>query len=129
MLERDRRSWIEDQVWSGEGLELGQRHHPTNPNFEIFELPDFITAALLHLPSKGQQTVRYCGSSSNRTRDQQSQISDRIIRRRTLPQISSSKSPISNVQSEIFLGTGFSGDFEGGAIFAAMRAGVAVGSL
>jgi hypothetical protein len=36
-----------------------KRHHTTKRNFEIFKAPDFIAAALLHLPPKGQQTVRY----------------------------------------------------------------------
>jgi len=36
-----------------------KRHHNTKRNFEIFKAPDFIAAALLHLPPKGQQTVRY----------------------------------------------------------------------
>ncbi|MGY8659295.1 MAG: IS91 family transposase, partial [Verrucomicrobiales bacterium] len=38
-----------------------KRHHTTKRNFEIFKAPDFIAAALLHLPPKGQQTVRYYG--------------------------------------------------------------------
>jgi hypothetical protein len=38
-----------------------KRHHNTKRNFEIFKAPDFIAAALLHLPPKGQQTVRYYG--------------------------------------------------------------------
>ena len=36
-----------------------KRHYNTKRNFEIFKAPDFIAAALLHLPPKGQQTVRY----------------------------------------------------------------------
>ena len=36
-----------------------KRHHTTKRNFEIFKAPDFSAAALLHLPPKGQQTVRY----------------------------------------------------------------------
>ena len=45
-----------------------KRHHTTKRNFEIFKAPDFIAAALLHLPPKGQQTVRYYGIYSNKTR-------------------------------------------------------------
>ncbi len=45
-----------------------KRHHTTKRNFEIFKAPDFIAAALLHLPPKGQQTVRYYGVYSNKTR-------------------------------------------------------------
>ena len=36
-----------------------KRHHNTKRNFEIFKAPDFIAAALLHLPPKSQQTSRY----------------------------------------------------------------------
>ncbi|MBM3863089.1 MAG: transposase, partial [Verrucomicrobia bacterium] len=57
-----------------------KRHHSTKRNFEIFKAPDFIAAALLHLPPKGQQTVRYYGTYSNKTRGQTSLIPDRIIR-------------------------------------------------
>jgi hypothetical protein len=32
-----------------------KRHHTTKRNFETFTAPDFIAAALLHLPPKGQQ--------------------------------------------------------------------------
>jgi hypothetical protein len=45
-----------------------KRHHKTKRNFEIFKAPDFIAAALLHLPPKSQQTVRYYGVYSNKAR-------------------------------------------------------------
>lgn len=45
-----------------------KRHHTTKRNFQVFKAPDFIAAALLHLPPKGQQTVRYYGVYSNKTR-------------------------------------------------------------
>ena len=45
-----------------------KRHHTTKRNFQIFKAPDFIAAALLHLPPKGQQTVRYYGVYSNKSR-------------------------------------------------------------
>jgi len=52
------------------------------------------------LPPKGQQTVRYYGLYSNKTRGQTSLIPDRIIR----PQASSNQqSKINNHQSEILL--------------------------
>ena len=57
-----------------------KRHHTTKRNFEIFNAPDFIDAALLHIPPKGQQTVRYYGIYSNKSRGQISLIPDRIIR-------------------------------------------------
>lgn len=57
-----------------------KRHHTTKRNFQIFKSPDFIAAALLHLPPKGQQTVRYYGLYSNKSRGQTSPIPDRIIR-------------------------------------------------
>ena len=45
-----------------------KRHHTTKRNFEIFKAPDFIAAAIDHLPPKGQQTVRYYGIYSNKSR-------------------------------------------------------------
>ena len=45
-----------------------KRHHATKRNFEIFKAPDFIAAALLYLPPKGQHTVRYYGVYSNKVR-------------------------------------------------------------
>jgi hypothetical protein len=75
-----------------------KRHHNTKRNFEIFKAPDFIAAALLHLPPKGQQTVRYYGTYSNKTRGQHPLIPDRIIRP---PASSNQKSKINNHQSEI----------------------------
>jgi hypothetical protein len=57
-----------------------KRHYSTKRNFEIFKAPDFIAATLLHLPPKGQQTVRYYGTYSNKTRGQTPLIPDRIIR-------------------------------------------------
>jgi hypothetical protein len=57
-----------------------KRHHTIKRNFEIFKAPDFIAAALLHLPPKGQQTVRYYGVYSNKTRGLTSPIPDHIIR-------------------------------------------------
>ena len=75
-----------------------KRHYNTKRNFEIFKAPDFIAAALLHLPPKGQQTVRYYGTYSNKTRGQQSLIPDRII-----PASKNQQSEINNHQSEILL--------------------------
>ena len=57
-----------------------KRHYNTKRNFQIFSAPDFIAAAIDHLPPKGQQTVRYYGLYSNKTRGQTSPIPDRIIR-------------------------------------------------
>ena len=45
-----------------------KRHHNIKRNFEIFKAPDFIAAAIDHLPPKGQQTVRYYGIYSNKSR-------------------------------------------------------------
>jgi hypothetical protein len=72
-----------------------KRHYNTKRNFEIFKAPDFIAAALLHLPPKGQQTVRYYGVYSNKTRGQTPLIPDRIIIRPP------DSSPISNLQFQI----------------------------
>jgi hypothetical protein len=65
-----------------------KRHHTTKRNFEIFKAPYFIAASLLHLPPKGQQTVRYYGLYSNKCRGQTSPIPSRIIRA-TMAQIQS----------------------------------------
>jgi hypothetical protein len=78
-----------------------KRHYNTKRNFEIFKAPDFIAAALLHLPPKGQQTVRYYGTYSNKTRGQTPLIPDRIIRPPTPS--SNQQSKINNHQSEILL--------------------------
>ena len=56
-----------------------KRHHNTKRNFEIFKAPDFIAAALLHLPPKGQQTVRYYGVYSNKTRGRARETSPSIL--------------------------------------------------
>ena len=56
-----------------------KRHHNTKRNFEIFKAPDFITAALLHLPPKGQQTVRYYGVYSNKARGRPRETSPNIL--------------------------------------------------
>ncbi len=45
-----------------------KRHHNIKRNFQIFKAPDFIAAAIDHLPPKGQQTVRYYGIYSNKSR-------------------------------------------------------------
>ncbi len=45
-----------------------KRHHSTRRNFQVFGASEFIAAALLHLPPKGQQTVRYYGVYSNKSR-------------------------------------------------------------
>lgn len=54
-------------------------HHNTKRNFEIFKAPDFIAAALLHLPPKGQQTVRYYGVYSNKVRGRNTEKSPSLI--------------------------------------------------
>jgi hypothetical protein len=101
-----------------------KRHHTTKRNFEIFKAPDFIAAALLHLPPKGQQcsaaiaaqleaqpyrmdgpqgsqTVRYYGVYSNKARGLAPPIPDHIIRPPTPSPNQQSK--INNHQSEILL--------------------------
>jgi hypothetical protein len=78
-----------------------KRHHTTKRNFEIFKAPDFIAAALLHLPPKGQQTVRYYGHYSNNTRGQTPPIPDLIVHPPKNP--SNQQSEINNPQPEILL--------------------------
>jgi len=45
-----------------------KRSWHTKKNFQIFEVTDFLAAAVEHIPPKGQQTVRYYGLYSNKRR-------------------------------------------------------------
>ncbi|PQJ27241.1 hypothetical protein BSZ32_01160 [Rubritalea profundi] len=57
-----------------------KRHHNIKRNFQIFKAPDFIAAAIDHLPPKGQQTVRYYGIYSNKSRGINPRSSAPILR-------------------------------------------------
>ena len=71
-------------LFAGSGSLLnGVSNETTRDTFALELDPDapaFIAAALLHLPPKGQQTVRYYGLYSNKSRGQISPIPDRIVR-------------------------------------------------
>ncbi len=67
----------------------------------IIAQTDALAASLLHLPPKGQQTVRYYGVYSNKTRGLTPLIPDRIIRPPESPP--NPESPISNPHSQILL--------------------------
>lgn len=45
-----------------------RKHWRTKRNFEVFPVSDFLAAAVQHIPPKGQQTVRYYGLYSNKSR-------------------------------------------------------------
>ncbi len=45
-----------------------RRSWHTKRNFEVFKATDFLAAAIEHIPPKGQQTIRYYGLYSNKTR-------------------------------------------------------------
>ncbi|MCF6314664.1 MAG: transposase [Verrucomicrobiales bacterium] len=45
-----------------------KRSWHTKQNFKIFTAADFIAAIVEHIPPKGQQTVRYYGRYSNKSR-------------------------------------------------------------
>ena len=45
-----------------------RRSWPTKRNFEVFTATDFLAAAIEHIPPKGQQTIRYYGIYSNKSR-------------------------------------------------------------
>jgi transposase-like protein len=45
-----------------------RRSWRTKRNFEVFTAADFIAAAIDHIPPKGQQTIRYYGLYSNKSR-------------------------------------------------------------
>ncbi len=77
---------------------------------EIFTadfIADFIAAALLHIPPKGQQTVRYYGLYSNKTRGQTSLIPERIIRPRHALQRFKTTRPKTQDQNPRLLGGKF----------------------
>ncbi|MFN4804850.1 MAG: transposase [Akkermansiaceae bacterium] len=83
-----------------------KRHHNTKRNFEIFKAPDFIAAALLHLPPKGQQMVRYYGVYSNKVRGRVANKTPSLITEITVSPIVTSRnqtSTIVNHQSEFLL--------------------------
>ena len=83
-----------------------KRHHNTKRNFEIFKAPDFIAAALLHLPPKGQQTVRYYGVYSNKVRGRVADKSPSLITESAVsPTVSpeNQTSTLGNYQSELLL--------------------------
>ena len=45
-----------------------RRSWHTKRNFEVFKATDFLAAAIEHIPPKGQQTIRYYGLYSNKSR-------------------------------------------------------------
>ena len=45
-----------------------RRNSRTKRNFEVFKATDFLGAAIEHIPPKGQQTIRYYGLYSNKSR-------------------------------------------------------------
>ena len=45
-----------------------RRSWRTKRNFEVFKATDFLAATLDHIPPRGQQTIRYYGLYSNKTR-------------------------------------------------------------
>ena len=83
-----------------------KRHHNTKRNFEIFKAPDFIAAALLHLPPKGQQTVRYYGVYSNKARGRVADKSPSLITESAVSPTARSENQtttLGNYQSELLL--------------------------
>jgi hypothetical protein len=54
---------------------------PPNPLFHIgiFKATDFLVAVIDHIPPKGQQTVRYYGLCSNKSRGLTSPIPTRLV--------------------------------------------------
>jgi hypothetical protein len=74
-----------------------KRHHNTKRNFEIFKAPDFIAAALLQLPPKGQQTVRYYGVYSNKIRGRVADKSPSLITESAVSLSSASENQTSTI--------------------------------
>jgi hypothetical protein len=49
-------------------LYRSRRSWKTKRNFEVFKATDFLAAAIDHIPPRGQQTIRYYGVYSNKSR-------------------------------------------------------------
>jgi hypothetical protein len=45
-----------------------RRSWRTKRNFDVFQATDFLAAAIDHIPPRGQQTIRYYGLYSNKSR-------------------------------------------------------------
>jgi len=62
---------LEKITWNespGKVIYRSKRNWHTKCNFQIFEAVDFLAATVEHIPPKGQQTVRYYGLYSNKSR-------------------------------------------------------------
>ena len=62
---------LEKITWNestGKVIYRSKRSWHTKCNFQIFEAVDFLAATVEHIPPKGQQTVRYYGLYSNKSR-------------------------------------------------------------
>ena len=79
-----------------------RRSGHTKRNFEVFKATDFLAAAIEHIPPKGQETIRYYGLYSNKSRGLIKSI-DTIVPAPPEPSSPDLKSPISNLESEVLL--------------------------
>ena len=77
-----------------------RRSWHTKRNFEVFKATDFLAAAIEHIPPKDQQTIRYYGLYSNKSRGLIKSI-DTIVPAPPEPSSPDLKSPISNLESEV----------------------------
>ena len=77
-----------------------RRSWHTKRNFEVFKATDFLAAAIEHIPPKGQQTIRYYGLYSNKSRGITRPIAT-IVPAPPEPSSPDLKSPISNLESEV----------------------------
>ena len=62
---------LEKITWNestGKVIYRSKRSWHTKRNFQIFEAVDFLAAVVEHIPPKRQQTVRYYGLYSNKSR-------------------------------------------------------------
>ncbi len=76
-----------------------KRSWHTKQNFKIFTAVDFIAAVVEHIPPKGQQTVRYYGRYSNKSRGLDAKYG------RTQPELESPNQPVKkeNPQPTLFI--------------------------
>ena len=79
-----------------------RRSWHTKRNFEVFKATDFLAAAIEHIPPKGQQTIRYYGLYSNKSRGIARPVAT-IVPAPPEPSSPDLKSPISDLESEVLL--------------------------
>jgi len=75
-----------------------RRSYHTKANFQVFTATDFLAAVVDHIPPKGQQTIRYYGLYSNRSRGSPRPAHPVVLRPPRSQKPPAEKSPPSAVQ-------------------------------